>query len=740
MLVGQINLKKMYMVLLATFLLTLMVPFHAFADSIEFHNKLIERRADPFIYKHTDGYYYFMASVPEYDRLELRKSRTITGIKEAAPQVIWTKPATGERNGWIWAPEIHFIDGKWYVYYSASPSSDLAGGQRIYVLENASADPTTGSWVDKGRLMPDLNEFHIDGTYFENNGQKYFAWSGVGTNGNSIYMASMSNAWTVSSSRVLLTEPTLSWERVSSAVNEGPEFIKRNGKVFLTYSSDYCDANYKMGILSAPDTANLLDRASWTKSSQPIFSSNPQGNVFGPGHHSFTRSPDDTQDVIVYHAIDSSSGGCDASRSVRAQTFSWNSDGSPNLSIPVSEGTVMPPPSGENRFEAEYADSIAGLATVMSYSQASNGKDVGYLNNSSSYIQFNQVKVPAAGTYTLTIRYGNGSGKTSTHALSINGGAPITVSYPNLGSWGTFGTVKVNVDLKAGTNTLKLAYYSSYAEVDYVQVDVPSYEAEDATVNHATVLNESGASGNRKVGYVDYSDSYVEFTVNVPSAKTYTLAARYTNGSGTAATQNVTINGSAGYIMDYPNYNESWLTYRMTSIDVVLNQGVNTIRFAKGTSYAELDSITLVPTVASGSVMKLINQSSGKVADVANASTNDGADVRQWSDLNNNAQKFRFDSAGSGYYKITNVGSGKVLDVQNASTADGANVWQWSDLGNDAQKWRLVYVGLGSYKLISKNSGKALDLANADPNNGADIRQWSDNGNKAQVWVLELIP
>jgi GH43 family beta-xylosidase len=733
---SAVSFKRIFRIGLVT-LLFLLIPLQAFADSIQYHNKIVAFRADPWIYKHTDGYYYFMASVPEYDRLELRKSRTITGIHDAAPQVIWTKPATGERNGWVWAPEIHFIDGKWYVYYSASPNTDLGGGQRIYVLENSSADPTTGAWVDRGRLMPTLNEFHIDGTYFENNGQKYFSWSGVGANGNSIYIASMSNAWTISSNRVLLTEPTLSWERVGSAVNEGPEFIKRDGKVFLAYSADFCDANYKMGLLSIPETGNLLNRAAWTKANQPIFSSNPQGNVYGPGHHSFTKSPDGTQDIIVYHAKDSNAGGCDSSRNIRVQPFTWNGDGTPNLGVPVSEGTMLATPSGENRFEGEYADSLSGLSTVMNYAQASNGKAVGNINNASSYVQFNQVKVAKAGTYTLMIRYGNGSGTTSRHSLSVNGGAPTTVSYPNFGSWGTFGTVKVNVDLQAGSNILRLAYNSSYAEVDYVQVDLPHYEAEVAAVNRAVVTNESGASGGAKVGYIDYADSYVEFTVNVPSSKVYTLAATYSNGWGAAAMHNVSVNGSTNYVMEYPSYGEGWTTYRTTSVDVNLNQGVNKIRFAKGTNYAELDAISIVPTIASGSVFKLINQSSGRVADVVNASTADGADIRQWSDLNNNAQKFRFDSVGSGYYKITNVGSGKVFDVDNASTADGANVRQWSDLNNDAQKWRLVYVGNGSYKLLAKHSGKALDLANADPANYADIRQWSDNGNKAQVWVLD---
>lgn len=49
----------------------------------EYSNPLVEQRADPWVYKHADGYYYFTASVPEYDRIEVRRSETIEGLTEA---------------------------------------------------------------------------------------------------------------------------------------------------------------------------------------------------------------------------------------------------------------------------------------------------------------------------------------------------------------------------------------------------------------------------------------------------------------------------------------------------------------------------------------------------------------------------------------------------------------------------------------------------------------------------------
>lgn len=109
-----------------------------------YKNPLIEQRADPWVYKHEDGYYYFTASVPEYDLIELRRSKTIDGLREANPVVAWRKHETGMLSANIWAPEIHYIDGKWYIYFAAAHTSETNEGlfdHRMYALENESANP-----------------------------------------------------------------------------------------------------------------------------------------------------------------------------------------------------------------------------------------------------------------------------------------------------------------------------------------------------------------------------------------------------------------------------------------------------------------------------------------------------------------------------------------------------------------------------------------------------------------------
>lgn len=714
---------------------------------MHFRNANLLHRADPWVYKHTDGYYYYMSTVPEFDRLELRKSRTLTGIGSATPVVIWRKHASGIMGANIWAPEIHFINNKWYVYFTAGESADPFK-VRLYALENSAADPTSGTWTEDGRINTAWDSFTLDATTFFHNNIQYLVWAQKPAGNNNInsnvYIAKMNDPLHMDvSTQTLVTTPNLGWEQQGYLVNEGPEVIQRNGQIFISYSASSCDPRYVMGLVTASNTSNLLSSASWSKSPTPVFQSNATANVYGPGHNAFVQSADGTEDYLMYHAYsDGTVNTCFGDqRSMRIQKFTWDAGtGKPVFGVPVSTGTVMPTPAGDNRFEAEYA-TRGGLATVMSYANASNGKDVGNINDASSYVRFDNVQVPVTGAYALTIRFANGSGSTATHKMSINGGAASVVSYPPMAGWGTFSTITIHSKLNAGKNSVALSYNSNFAEVDYLQVDPIAYEAENASIVGARIVVDAGATGGKKVGYIDTSGSYVQFSVNVPAAGNYTLSARYANGSQAVATHLASVNGGANATLSYPYYaGDGWNSYRTSSVNVALNAGANTLRVAKGSGAAELDRIELLPTLQSGGRYRLTNRSSGKVLDDANGATADGNNVQQWEDLSNTAQRWTINDLGNGYYQLINVISGKALNVASASTADGANVDISTATGANNQQWNIVNVGPSTYKLIARHSGKALDLANASPANGANIRQWSDNGLDAQKWVLELAP
>lgn len=125
------------------------------------------------------------------------------------------------------------------------------------------------------------------------------------------------------------------------------------------------------------------------------------------------------------------------------------------------------------------------------------------------------------------------------------------------------------------------------------------YEAENAKVNHvATYANTLYTSGNGYIGGINYSDSYVEFSVNAPARGIYVMNTRYaSNVSGGGATHNISVNGESQGVITYDSATAGWSNaeLRIQAKRVVLREGANTIRFAKGNSYAELDFIDVRP-------------------------------------------------------------------------------------------------------------------------------------------------
>jgi GH43 family beta-xylosidase len=313
---------------------------------VQLTNALVQQRADAQIYRHTDGYYYFTATVPAYDRIVLRRAQTIAGLATAPETTIWTKHATGPMGAHIWAPEIHFIDGRWYVYFAAGDAEDV-WRIRMYVLESSSANPLTGSWTERGRLVTPWDTFSLDASTFVHSGTRYLVWAqqppGSSVN-SSVYIARMSNPYTITGTPTLLTTPTYDWETRGYRVNEGPAVIQRNGRVFLTYSASATDANYCLGMLTASASSNLLSASSWTKGTQPVFTSNAATSQYGPGHNQFTVSEDGQSDILVYHARTyrdiSGDPLNDPNRHTRVQKLYWNADGTPNFGIPVPAGAT----------------------------------------------------------------------------------------------------------------------------------------------------------------------------------------------------------------------------------------------------------------------------------------------------------------------------------------------------------------------------------------------------------------
>ncbi len=318
-------------------------------ETPSFTTPLILQRADPWIHHHTDGYYYFTATVPEYDRLEIRRARTIEGLKDAEPKVIWRKHDSGPMGSHIWAPELHFIDGKWYMYFAAGGAEDI-WAIRMYVLENESANPMEGEWVEKGQTKTKWETFSLDATVFEHRGTRYMVWAQhpPDLDGNTaLFIAEMDTPWSIVQPQVELTRPEYDWEIQLFKVNEGAAVIKNAGKIFMTFSASGTDHNYAMGLLTADEDADLLDPSSWSKSREPVFQTSEENGIYGPGHNSFTTTPDGTIDLIVYHARSykeiESDPLDDPNRHTRVQVLRWNEDGTPNFGVPVPDNEPTDP-------------------------------------------------------------------------------------------------------------------------------------------------------------------------------------------------------------------------------------------------------------------------------------------------------------------------------------------------------------------------------------------------------------
>ncbi|HZF67156.1 MAG TPA: glycoside hydrolase family 43 protein [Gemmatirosa sp.] len=324
--------------------------------SCTFTNPVL-RGADPSVVRRGATYYTVQSAnnaitVYRSDRLSDPARNGVT---------VWTAPTNAWNRANIWAPELQFINGRWYIYYAAGPTgprNEEFINQRSFVLESATDDPQ-GAWAEKAMLWtgdgppsasPDSNVWGIDFTVGRINGQLYGVWSGWERNQltdltpQHLYIAPMSNPWTVGGPRVKLSSPTASWEDGPELdLQEGPVFLERAGQTFIVYSTrESWLPDYRLGLLRLTNPAAPLDPASYVKTG-PIFAS--ANGVFGVGHNAFTTSPDSTEDWIVYHAKTSTAPGWD--RVIRMQKFGWNADGSPNLGTPVASGTPQARPAGE---------------------------------------------------------------------------------------------------------------------------------------------------------------------------------------------------------------------------------------------------------------------------------------------------------------------------------------------------------------------------------------------------------
>lgn len=290
--------------------------------------------ADPWMIFH-GGFYYYCES-RNCRQIVIRRSRTIAGISQDPGHVVWTPPTRGMNSRNIWAPELHLIDGRWFIYYAADDGRNE--NHRMWVLAADTADPL-GPYYCAGTL--ETSGWAIDGTVLSlEDGRRYFVWSGWPGRRNgqqNLYIAPMRNPLTISGPRVLLAGPDQPWERIAMPICEGPQVLRRNGDLFIVYSAsgswtpDYC-----LGLLHNRG-GDVLNPAAWRKHG-PVFQKSD--DVWGVGHCSFVKSSCQQEDWMLYHSKSSQQPGWE-DRDVHAKRFEWTSDGFPEFGAPPARNANL---------------------------------------------------------------------------------------------------------------------------------------------------------------------------------------------------------------------------------------------------------------------------------------------------------------------------------------------------------------------------------------------------------------
>ncbi len=304
-----------------------------------FANPVAPEGHDPWIVQSDDAYYYCYS---HRGCIWVHRGQTIQETVQFEGQQVW-RPEPGQAySKELWAPELHKVAGQWYIYVAADDGRNE--NHRMVVLQSRTGDPT-GPFDLKGKIADASDKWAIDATVLEHEGRLYFIWSGWEGDVNvqqNLYIAAMKDPLSIDGPRSLISEPDYDWEKIGTPlVNEGPQVLKHEGNVFIIYSaSGSWTDNYGLGQLKLVGE-DPLDPNAWEKKQTPVFGST--ATVFSPGHASFTKSPDGTEDWIIYHAAKHKGAGWN--RNTRMQRFTWDAQGNPCFGSPVSEDIEIAAPS-----------------------------------------------------------------------------------------------------------------------------------------------------------------------------------------------------------------------------------------------------------------------------------------------------------------------------------------------------------------------------------------------------------
>lgn len=531
-----------------------------------FKNTLAEiDTPDPsIVYK--DGYYYMTFTHNGTDIIVMQ-SRTLD-FRHAKRKTVWYPPVDTMYSANLWAPEIQLLQGNWYIYFAAD--NGVNENHRMYALEADTGDPM-GSYTFKGQVTDKTDKWAIDGLVLEHDNQLYFVWSGWEGDVNiaqNTYIAPMSDPLTISGPRVLISKPDLEWERAGGPpyINEGQAILKKDGRVFLVYSgAGSWTPFYSIGTLMLEPGADPLIAANWKKLKKPLMQMDKEAQVYGPGHNTFVKSPDGTEDWIVYHATSGIQDGWN-NRKARAQQVEWSEKGIPQFGKPLSLDTAIAVPSGSGVFQAEYAD---------------------WKGNA---VEFGLIPSSVDTTKPLRIHYQNTTGSEQTIQILSNGEKTGSVKLPPTKEE-SFSYIQVTVPLKGQMNTLGMSGITE--GIDIRSIELPRYEAEFAqTFTSNEAVDNPFTSGVGGVKIEEGKGIAVVFSnVRVSKEGKYEAVLAVSNPYGQDTKFQVSINGGESHVLTIPTTERN--KFDEISIKILLKSGINEIKLEDATGDLFIDYLDI---------------------------------------------------------------------------------------------------------------------------------------------------
>ncbi len=463
-----------------------------------------------------NGFYYMTFTHHGAD-IMVMKSRTLD-FRSAERKVVWYPPAETAYSANLWAPEIQYLQGKWYIYFAADDGDNA--NHRMYVLEGESDDPM-GSYTFKGQLKDDAGKWAIDGLAMEHEGKLYFVWSGWEGDVNeaqNTYIAPMSDPWTISGPRVLLSRPELDWERGGGPpyINEGQSLLYKDGRAFIVYSgAGSWTPLYSLGMLALKPGGNPLEPADWTKAQEPLLAMDEEAGVYGPGHNSFVPSPDGSETWLVYHATSGPADGWN-NRKARAARVEWDENGLPVFGKPQPLATPVRMP--------------AGMGVIRAKDAVRDG----------DRLIFGDIPSTVEASAPVLVHYRNAAGSEAAARIGTDAGQAAELKLAPTEA-DSIGYAYGQVGLREGMNELMVEAAGSGAEV--LAVEIPRYEAEWAAFEGNAAEEENPyASRGAAAGLYGEGDSLRFANVSVPRGGKYTVSVSVLN-PGDGAELSLAANG-----------------------------------------------------------------------------------------------------------------------------------------------------------------------------------------------------